>query len=115
MIKFLTRLRIGCSHLKEHKFKYNFQDFPDTLCSCGSDIESTTHIILHCANFPTQRRTLLNKVNSINDCMLAENENSVVKTLLFGRPVFTDSTNIEKFNATIRFILTTERFNYPLF
>ena len=34
--------------------------------------------------------------------MLAENEHSVVRTLIFGRAVFTD------FNATINFILTTE-------
>ena len=26
-VKYLTRLRIAFSHLKEHKFKHNFQDF----------------------------------------------------------------------------------------
>ena len=25
-LKFLTRFRLGLSHLKEHKFKHNFQD-----------------------------------------------------------------------------------------
>ena len=28
-IKYLTRLRLGFSHLKEHKFKPNFQDSVD--------------------------------------------------------------------------------------
>ena len=40
--------------------------------------------------------------------MLAENEYSIVRTLLFGRPDFTYLTNKEIINATIGFILTTE-------
>ena len=54
--KLLTRLRIGFRHLKEHKFKQNFQDSVDVLCSCGNDIESTVHFFLRCPNFTTQRR-----------------------------------------------------------
>ena len=48
-------------------------------------------------------------------CQENENENPVVKTLLFGRADFCYSTNKEIINATISFILTTERFNCPLF
>ena len=46
---------------------------------------------------------------------MTENENSVVRTLLFGRPDFSYSTNKEIINVTISFILTTERFNCLLF
>ena len=46
--------------------------------------------------------------------MWAENEDSVVRKLLFGRPFFTFLTN-EEFNETIGFILTAERFYCPLF
>ena len=114
-IKFLTRLSTDLSYLKKHKFEYNFQDFVDSLCSCGNDIESTAYFFLHCANFTTQRQTILNKLKSINASTLVGNENSVVRTLLFGRPDFTDSTNKKIINATISFILTTKWFNYPLF
>ena len=114
-LKLLTRLRNGFSHLKEHKFKHNFQDSIDPLCSCGNDIESTVHFFLHCPNFTTQRQTLLNKLKSINASIMTENENSVVRTLLFGRPGFSYSTNKEIINGTISFILTAERFNCPLF
>ena len=41
-IKYLTRLRVGFSHLKEHKFRHNFQDSRDPMCNCGSGIETTT-------------------------------------------------------------------------
>ena len=114
-LKLLTRLRIGFSHLKEHKFRHNFQDSVDPLCSCGNSIELTVHFFLHCPNFTSQRQTLLNKRKSINASIMAENENSVVRKLLFGRPEFNYSTKKEIINATISFILTTERFNCPLF
>ena len=114
-LKLLRRLRIGFSHLKEHKFKHNFQDSVDPLCSCGNDIESTVHFFLHCPNFTTQRQTLLNKLKSINASIMTENENSVVRMLLFGRPDFSYSTNKEIITVTISFILTTEQFNGPLF
>ena len=113
-LKLLTRLRIGFSRLKEHKFKHSFQDSVDRLCSCGNDIKSTVHF-LHCPNFRTQRQTLLNKRKSINASIMAENENSVVRMLLFRRPDFNYSVNKEIINATISFILRTERFNCPLF
>ena len=114
-LKLLTRLRTGFSHLKEHKCTDNFQDSVDPLCSCGNDIESTVRFFLHCPNFTTQRQTLLNKLKSINASIMTENENSVVRTPLFGRPDFNYSTNKEIINATISFILTIERFNCALF
>ena len=73
-LKLLARLRIGFRHLKEHKFKHSFQDSVDPLCSCGNDIESTVHFFVHCPNFTTQRRTLLNKLKSVNASIMTENE-----------------------------------------
>ena len=34
-IKLITRLRLGLSHLCEHKFRDNFQDILNPICSCG--------------------------------------------------------------------------------
>ena len=42
-IKFLTRMRLGLSHLNEHRFRHNFQDCLNPLCSCRLEVESTTH------------------------------------------------------------------------
>ena len=47
-IKLVTRLRLGLSHLREHKFKHSFQDTLNPFCSCGLDIETTSHYFLHC-------------------------------------------------------------------
>ena len=38
-IKFITRLRLGLSQLREHKFKHSFQDSLNPFCSWGLDIE----------------------------------------------------------------------------
>ena len=37
-IKLLTRLRLGLSHLNEHKFKHGFNDTINPICICGGDI-----------------------------------------------------------------------------
>ena len=37
-IKLLTRLRVGLSHLREHKFRHNFQDSLDLFCNCAVGI-----------------------------------------------------------------------------
>ena len=37
-IKYLTSLRLGLSQLHEHKFKNNFQDILNPLCTCGCDV-----------------------------------------------------------------------------
>ena len=58
-IKFITRLWLGLSHLREHKFKHSFQDSLNTFCNCGLDIESTAYYLLHCSTCFIERRTLL--------------------------------------------------------
>ena len=61
-IKFLTRLTLGLSHLNEHRFRHNFQDCLNTLCSCSLEVESITHFFLLCHQFNQFRQTLLDSV-----------------------------------------------------
>ena len=68
-IRLITRLRFGLSH--EHKFKYNFQNCLNLLCSCGLSIESTSHFLLHCPIFNNKWHTLLRTLNNI-DCKILE-------------------------------------------
>ena len=114
-IKYLTRLRIGFSHLKEEKFKHNFQDSIDPICSCSSSIETTIYFFLYCANFNIQRQTLFDKITTIDSNIFPENEDSIVNTLLFGKPNCEHSFDKTMLNASIEYILSTERFNNPLF
>ena len=45
-IKLLHRLRLGFSHLREHKFTHNVADTMNPLCSCYLEIESTEYYTL---------------------------------------------------------------------
>ena len=50
-IKLLSRLRLGLSHLRERKFKYSFEDYLNTFCSCGKgEVENSSHYLLLCSN-----------------------------------------------------------------
>ena len=114
-IKHLTRIRLGFSHLKEHKFRHNFKDSIDPFCSCGSGVETTSHFFLHCANFVIQRQTLKNQLDKIDDSLLKGSDTAIVNSLLYGKPNFEDAVNKEILNSTIEFIMETGRFSSPLF
>ena len=43
-VKLLTRLRLGFSHLREHKFTHGFRDILNPLCPCSIETETTAHI-----------------------------------------------------------------------
>ena len=48
----LNRLRVGFSHLKEYKFRHNFQDIIDPFRCCSTySIETTEHCLLHCSDY----------------------------------------------------------------
>ena len=51
----MTRLRLGLSHLRKHKFKHSFQDFINTLCNCGYEVEFTVHFFDYCPLYFTLR------------------------------------------------------------
>ena len=83
-VKSLTRLKLGLSHLWEHKFKRGFLDSFNPICSCGQDIESSTHFLLHCSNYSNERLTFLNIIRNIDWNILDNNDLKVTKSLLFG-------------------------------
>ena len=64
-LKFLTCLRLGFSHLNEHRFRHNLQDCMNPLCSCSLEIEDTSHYVLHCHHFSQYHIDLMNRVKSI--------------------------------------------------
>ena len=95
------------SHLCEHKFKHNFQDCLNPICSCGLDIESASHFLLHCPSFNDERYTLLSTLNKI-DCKLLElTKSSLSQTLLYGNTLFCLFPGILEFwslvTVTLRF------------
>ena len=80
-IKLLTRLRVGLSHLREHKFRHTFQDSQDPFCNCGRHIETTIHFFLHCSNYSNQRKTLFENISNIKRSLLNQNDSIIVEIL----------------------------------
>ena len=57
----------------------------------------------------------MNKIHDIDSSLIDQNENSPCYTLPFAKRNINDSENIHTLNATIEYILGTERFNVILF
>ena len=114
-IKLLTRLPLGNSHLRDHKFRHCFQDTLNPLYYCGNDTETATHFFLHCPSFLTPRQTLLNNIRNISEQILSHDEDQLIQTFLYGHPNFNLPVNRLILNATIEYLTSKERFKRPLF
>ena len=44
-VKLLTRLRLQFSHLNEHKFKHGFSYTINPMCACGTEAETSEHVL----------------------------------------------------------------------
>ena len=114
-LKLLTRLRVGMSHLREHKFKHNFQDTLNPLCSCSLEVESTSHFFLRCQNYQNIRTALFNELQIIDNTILDMNEVNLTRLLLYGSDSFDKQTNAKVIMLSINFIKESGRFDTALF
>ena len=77
-LKLLTRLRLLLSHLRYHKFKHNFLDTINPLCSCGSDIETTLHFPIYELNSMECGIVFLSEISEINCELLTRNDLALI-------------------------------------
>ena len=64
-IKYITRMRLGLSRLREHKFKHSFLDSSNPICNFRNDIESAISFLFHCILYSNERCTFLNSLSKI--------------------------------------------------
>ena len=114
-IKRLTRLRVGFSHLRYHKFKHGFLDTVDPFCSCSTAVKNTVHYFLHCLNFSTARNTFLNEIAIVDRSIIDQDEIKIIQTFLYGNPSYSVSDNKLILDASIKYIVETKRFDGPIF
>ena len=113
-VKYLTRLRLDLSHLNGHRFNHNFHDCINPLCSCGNDTESNSHFFLHCRHFTSLRAELMNNLKMIDENILRLSDDCLTNLILFGDPKYSPVDNSRILNASISFILRSERFKGSL-
>ena len=108
-------MRVGLSHLCEHKFKHSFQDTLNPICNCGEDIETTSHYLLHCPDYLHERKTLLSTVICIVPNIFDFNNDQLTEILLYGKEDLDNINNTSILDATINYLIETKRFNAELF
>ena len=114
-LKFLTRLLLGLSHLNEHRFRHNFKDCMNPLCSYSLEVENAIHFFLRCHHYSTFHMGLINKVNQIDENFSYLSDDNKICLLLYGDSRFDDNKNNFILSASITYILETERFSTSLF
>lgn len=115
-IIFLNRLRVDFSHLKEHKFRHNFQDTVDPFCNCSTNsIETTEHYLLRCSDYSVQRTILFDDLNKASISIFPFNSKYLKQILLFGYSNFSYNDNRIIITSVINFILQSKRFDRSLF
>ena len=111
----MTRLHLDFIHLNEHRFRHNFQDCLNPLCSCSLQTEDTIHYLLHCHHFSQHRIDLINSVKYIFEDFDSLSDNAKKDLLLYGDPRFDINKNKFILEATLFYIKSTERFSGSLF
>ena len=104
-LKLLTRLRLGLSHLCEHKFRHNFRDTINPLCPCNGEPETTDHYLLRCHLFSSHRNTLLVTLNKIVPNFTNLQAIDRTNICLYGSKSLSVSDNKNILEAIIAFIL----------
>ena len=114
-VKYLTRLRLRFSHSNEHKFRQGFLDTLNPLYNCSLEIEDNEHFFLCCLSFENARRSLFIDISSINSSFKNLPSHLKVELLLFGNSKLSAFDNNLVLEASIKYIMTTNRFPVPLF
>ena len=114
-LKYLTRLRVGLSHLRSHKFSHNFKDTPSKSCSvCNNKPETTEHYLLHCPIYHHIRSELFEKLKQLISLPTLISTSYTCNLLLFGNSRYDFYTNRKILELTITFITKSNRFDGPL-
>ena len=81
-VTLLVRLRLGFSHLHEHKFRHTLHDTLNPLCSYNLKPETTSHYLLCCCNFSSACLDLMNDLNLIDPTTSQLNETAYANKFL---------------------------------
>ena len=93
-IRYLTRLKLGFSHLRYCKFKHGFLDAVDPLCSCSTVIENTVHYFLQCPTFQLHEIPFSMKSQLFTDLLLIKMKLKLFKlSFMETQPILSMITN----------------------
>ena len=89
---------------REQNFLHSFLDSLNQIRSCGFNIKSSCHYLLHCPIFINKRISILETISNIYVDALSQNDANIVRILFCGVPSLKDLTNTLILNASIQFL-----------
>ena len=97
-------MRLGLSHLNEHRLNHNFEDCVNPLSTSSLEAETTSHFFLHYHHYHHIRLTLFNELCEIDMNLPNLSEEKFLNIVLYGSSLFSDSQNQPILNSTIKYI-----------
>ena len=76
----------------------------------GQQIETSTCFFLHCSNYYCSRQIIFKNINKIDSTILRQNDQVIIKLLLFGNEELKVAQNKSMLTSTIELLQATERF-----
>ena len=89
-VKLLTRLRLGFSYLRKHKFIHGSRGILNLLCPCSIEAETTAHYFLRCRLCNAGKSALMNELDEIDSSFSTLNENNFMDLILYDSDKFDD-------------------------
>ena len=110
--RLLSKLRVDCSDLRDHRFNHGFLNCPSPSCRCGTGDESSEHFLARCPLFSVQRAILLGSISgTLNNDISVLPDSHLSSLLLYGSKMYNNITNKLIIEVSIHFIKSTRRFN----
>ena len=111
----LARLCLGFSYLNEHRFRHNFQEFLNPLCTCSLERENTFYYLLHCHHNTPFCTDLMKSVKTFVVDFEPLSDSKKVEILLYGDSRCDHNQNNSIISASINYIKKTKRFDFSFF
>ena len=92
--RLINRLCLSFSHLQEHKFRHDFGDAVNPLCTCTLETENIEYFFQHCQNITTHF-TPMNDLNNISNVINSLNLTNFIRVILYGDKHFDNATNFK--------------------
>ena len=109
-LKYLTRLRVGLSHLRAHNFDHNFKDTTTKICSCQTiKAETVEHYLFYCPKCLLLRSELFGKLSMIISLVSLTSFFYTRNLLLYGYSWYDFQANKRILELTINFIISSKK------
>ena len=92
-------LRLCLSHLREHNFRYNFQDTVNCISNCSENIKTTCHCLFHFSIYSKERLTPLSVIDGLDTSILEKKNSEKTEVLLYEKSSLIKTSNIHFLKA----------------